>query len=605
MKSLIPTFQILEQHVGVLGKTRTGKSSVMRQAFVEPLLKAGKPVTIIDPKGDWWGIKSTADGKHAGFPVVIFGGKHADIPINEHSGKHVAELVAAGNRPCLIDLGGWRVGERTRFYVDFASTLYLQTQGHRWLVIDEVHNFAPQVGNKITPLTAEMVHWSNRIASEGLGKGLALIVASQRPQKVHKDLLTSIETMIAMKVLHVLDRNAVKDWVDGCGEPVKAREVVDSLGRLQRGEGWVWSPEIGFGPIRLQFPLFETYDSFKPQRVDQRKLKGWASVDLDDVRSKLEAVVKEAEANDPTFLKKRVRELEKQLAKGAPRVAAAPAIAEHASKGELRKATATVKRLRGAIGVLMDFIIKINVRDLTANGDVDQAELQKAVEAAVNRASKLIESNLAQRNKALEQLQQNAERIVERVRKLVAADDVTISVDVKQNEPFTVAAAPRPVPPRPAGTRHDGVIGAGEQKILIAIAQNDAGVYREQLTILTGYKRSTRDAYIQRLATKGLIDVGPPVRATEAGIEALPADFEPLPTGDALREHWIRTLPVGERAVLEVLAAAHPDAVSRDEITDRTSYKRSTRDAYIQRLTLRKLVVSESGAVRASPMLFD
>lgn len=133
----------LSQHTIVLGKTGAGKSSVLR-LLVESQLAKQLPVCILDPKGDWWGIKSSADGKEAGYPLVIFGGEHADVPINAHAGAQVAELYATGNRPCLIDLGGWMPGDRTRFFIDFASTLFRQTRGPRWLVIDEVHNFAPQ-----------------------------------------------------------------------------------------------------------------------------------------------------------------------------------------------------------------------------------------------------------------------------------------------------------------------------------------------------------------------------------------------------------------------------------------------------------------------------
>src|SRR5688572_16154970 len=67
-----------------LGKTRSGKSSKLR-VLTEGQLDRGEPVCIIDPKGDWWGLKSSADGKTAGYPIVIFGGEHADVPINEHS----------------------------------------------------------------------------------------------------------------------------------------------------------------------------------------------------------------------------------------------------------------------------------------------------------------------------------------------------------------------------------------------------------------------------------------------------------------------------------------------------------------------------------------
>jgi uncharacterized protein len=75
----------LSQHVIILGKTGVGKSSTMR-LLVEGLLTDGKPVCIIDPKGDWWGLKSSASGKQAGYPVIIFGGERADIPLTVHAG---------------------------------------------------------------------------------------------------------------------------------------------------------------------------------------------------------------------------------------------------------------------------------------------------------------------------------------------------------------------------------------------------------------------------------------------------------------------------------------------------------------------------------------
>ena len=258
----------LGQHVLVLGKTRPGKSSTMR-LLVEWLLEEQKPVCIIDPKGDWWGLKSSADGKSAAYPVVIFGGEYGDVPLNEHSGAHVAELVVAGNRPCLIDLGGWMVGPWTRFFIDFASTLFRLTRGHRWLVIDECHNFAPQ-GRALDPQAAMAPHWSNRLASGGSGKGLLLVSASQRPQKVHKDYVTSHETLIAKRVIHILDRDAVKDWMLGAGDKKIVGEIVGSLAGLGRDEGWVWSPEIKFGPERVRFPMFATTTRSRRRRCRTR-----------------------------------------------------------------------------------------------------------------------------------------------------------------------------------------------------------------------------------------------------------------------------------------------------------------------------------------------
>jgi hypothetical protein len=304
----------LTQHTIALGKTRSGKSSKLRLC-AEYLLDAGEALGIIDVKGDWWGIKSSADGKGSGYPLVIFGGEHADVPINEHSGAHVAELVATGNRPYLIDLGGWMIGERTRFFIAFASTLFKFTKGKRYLVMPECHNFAPK-GKIFDPEAGKCLHWANRLASEGQGKGLILLADSQRPQKVHNDFLTSCETLIACRVVHKADRDAIKDWIDGCADPSTGKQLLGELAQMQRTDAWVWSPEINFGPERITWPMFRTYDSFKPQPANAGKLKGWAEVDLDDVKAKLGKVVEEAAANDPKVLKARIAELEREIKVG-------------------------------------------------------------------------------------------------------------------------------------------------------------------------------------------------------------------------------------------------------------------------------------------------
>lgn len=305
---------VLEQHVIALGKTGSGKSSKLR-VLVEGLLDVEEPVCILDVKGDWWGLKSSADGKHAGYPLVIFGGKHGDVPLSAAGGKDIAELVFTGNRPCIIDMRALGQGERARFFIDLASTAYKVTKGKRWLVMSEVHNFCPK-GKIFSPQAGEMLHWANKLASEGRGLGLNLLADSQRGQKVHNDFLTSMETLIACKVIHKSDRDAIKDWIDGCADIKVGKQVLDSLAQLKKPEGWIWCPEIDFGPELLQFPLFKTFDSFKPQKADApAQLKGWAGVDLSEVTAKLAAVVEEAKANNPAELKKRIAGLEAQLRK--------------------------------------------------------------------------------------------------------------------------------------------------------------------------------------------------------------------------------------------------------------------------------------------------
>lgn len=526
----------LNQHVIVLGKTRSGKSSKMR-LLVEGLLDDGKPVCVIDPKGDWWGLKSSADGKKAGYPVIIFGGEHADVPINEHSGAHIAELIATGNRPCIIDLGGWMVGARTRFFVDFASTLFKLTRGPRWLVIDECHNFAPQ-GKVLDPDAGKMLHWANRLASEGAGKGLTLISASQRPQKVHKDYVTSHETLIATRVIHPLDRGAIKDWIDGCADPQIGKDIITAIAGLHRSQAYVWSPEIGFGPELVTFPMFKTYDSFKAQDHDApAALKGWATVDLDDVKTRLATVVEEARANDPKTLKAEIARLTKELS-AKPAVAADPEV--------MRRAEVSAERAGYDRGYLAG--IEEGERRGHAVGFM----------AAVGRARSFI-NDLANGEEALE------------VVKLLSEGKAAPAAAQRRAEPAPAPPLARPTPPVPrsAAPTIVGEVPSGCAKPLAALASvYPSGLTEPQWATVAGYKRTggTWAAYKSRLKGAALIEQREGRWfATAAGAEASgDVEMPPAPGPDLVR-WWAAKLP-GTTKVAEALISVWPRELDRDEL---------------------------------------
>jgi hypothetical protein len=67
---------------------------------------------------------------------------------------------------------------------------------------------------------------------------------------------------------------------------------------------------------------------------------------------------------------------------------------------------------------------------------------------------------------------------------------------------------------------------SGERRILTAIAQHPDGVTREQLTVLTGYKRSSRDTYLQRLRAQALVAETDRIRVTAQGLTWLGPNFK-------------------------------------------------------------------------------
>jgi hypothetical protein len=149
-------------------------------------------------------------------------------------------------------------------------------------------------------------------------------------------------------------------------------------------------------------------------------------------------------------------------------------------------------------------------------------------------------------------------------------------------------------------------LGAGEYKVLVAISQHSNGVTRQQLTILTGYKRSTRNTYLQRLKQRGFINEDTErITATDNGRETLGNNLEPLPIGADLRQYLLTSLPIGERKILELLIESYPDSVSREQITEYTDYAQSSRNAYLQRMKAREIIESDGSRIRASDELFN
>lgn len=570
--SIVPA-QIFEQHVIVLGKTRSGKSSVMRLLVEEFLLDEGKPVCIVDPKGDWWGLKASASGKQAGYPIVIFGGEHGDVPLNARSGATVGELIATGNRSCIIDLGGWMPGDRTQFWIDFASTFFRLHKGRHWLVIDEVHNLAPK-GKILDPNAGKMLHWSNRLASEGLGKGISMMAASQRPQKVHNDFLTSCETLIAMRVIHKADRDALADWIDGCGDPEKGEELLNTIALMKRGEGWVWSPEAEFGPKRMQFPMFRTYDSFKPQGAHETKLEGWAEVDLGEISKKLEAVVKEAEAKDPGKLQARIRELEKALREkpgGAVEVKVAdPRAVERAVKAERERFAHDIRDLQRVV-------------NLQRKGFEQIAEAVKW--AAGVELPKLREMPEIPRGE-------------------IHAKEVLTT----QKQP---GAAKVTHAPRVEDFQGEVQLKAGARRMLMALAQwYPEPKTRDELGVLTGIAPTggTFGDYLSKLRIAGYVtENGHGLSITEEGMAAV-GDIPDRPhSTDALVHMWKAKFKAGVGRMLEALVERHPEAITREKLGEVTGISAAggTFVDYLSQLRRARLIEEPGrGMVKAADSLF-
>ncbi len=297
------------QHMAFVGKTGSGKTYAAK-LFVEKLIREGKRVVILDPTGAWWGLRSGPDGVSPGLPVVIFGGDHADVPITEVAGEALGQLVASSDIRAIIDMSDTTLGARHRFVERFAESVFRSNRQPLYLVIDEADEFAPQSGQ---PGTERMLGAIDRIVRRGRIKGFRVIMITQRPAVINKNVLSQANTLVAMRLPASQDRAAVELWVKGQADESQAKQMLGSLAKLDRGEGWLWAPESDT-LIRTRFPKITTFDSSRtPEDGEAIEAKLMPLSDLSTISTQLAASIDEAKANDPAELRKRIKELEKRL----------------------------------------------------------------------------------------------------------------------------------------------------------------------------------------------------------------------------------------------------------------------------------------------------
>src|ERR1700730_1755511 len=292
LRAPLPT-DALDDRIAIVGTAGSGKTYAAK-GFVERLLDIGARVAIVDPLGVWWGLRASADGSAAGYPVVVFGGKHADVPITAEMGGALGSLIARDALACVVDLS--ELGSsaaRRRFMASFSEALYEANKEPLHLVLDEADLWAPQ--RPIKGWEGLLGH-IEEIVRRGRVRGFIPWLITQRPAVVHKDVLSQADILIAMKLTSSQDRDAIGGWIEGQADRQEGKRILGDLPRLQRGEGYLWAP--GHGILdRIAFPPIRTFDSSRTPKRGERIAtpRTLAEVDLTAIVAALAA----AESKDP------------------------------------------------------------------------------------------------------------------------------------------------------------------------------------------------------------------------------------------------------------------------------------------------------------------
>lgn len=538
-RDLILPIDAVTETFGIIAMRRVGKTYLACD-FAEELVKSKQPFVALDPTGAWWGLRASADGKGPGLPVVILGGHHGDMPLEPASGALVAELVVQNPGYYICDFSLFGSGnEEARFAVDFAEKLYrlkASSKDPLHLFVDEADKFIPQ---QPMPDERRMLGAFDTLVRRGGIRGIGTTLITQRGAVINKNVWSQVGTMFVLRIMGEGDQEAVERWAKGHGTKDQVREILATVGSLENGHGWVWSPVFLKRRSLHLFRERETYNSSATPKVGERRVepKILAGVELDLVRERMASTIEKIKAEDPKELKKRVRQLEEELLKRQhplrpvhmPKRVEVPMLKDAHIKGLERFAASLDKSIETLVGIVADV--------QAAGGDL------RAVAAPLEAAIQRLKSGSSQAPR---------EEVVGRV-----AYDHT----------------PKDAP---------GLSGEPRDRILMSLVWwQTAGVKqatRHQVAFVARYRVGGHFMNtLGQMRAEGLIEYPTPglIELTSKGQGLAPNRPDTRPSLGALiaaTREVLRTDPAKKIFDVVVEGMRHHDAMTRDEVAEKAGY---------------------------------
>jgi DNA helicase HerA-like ATPase len=160
----------------------------------------------------------------------------------------VDDLRGDADRCLVIDLGSLETrGEQAAVAEAVLSTLWERRNERQpvLVVIDEAHNVCPQ--DPQDPVTAAATELAVRIAGEGRKYGIYLLVVTQRPQKVHQNVISQCDNLVLMRMNSRSDLALVREvfsFVPGA--------LIDAATTFRQGDALV-AGKLAPHPVLLRF----------------------------------------------------------------------------------------------------------------------------------------------------------------------------------------------------------------------------------------------------------------------------------------------------------------------------------------------------------------
>ena len=427
--------------------------------------------------------------EHHGYVLVGKGGEAAADP---RSAELLARRLLELNASAVCDISELKMPDRHAWVARFLTGL-MEAPRELWhpliVVVDEAHMYCPEKGQGESEAASAMMD----LAARGRKRGFCPIFATQRLAKLAKNATAELQNVLIGRTVQDVD---LKRAADALGyAPAAARELSGDLKLLESGCFYALGRALGPDVIKLKVGPVAT--KLPPSGGARSFAAPPAPAAIRSLLPKLADLPKEAEDSQRSDRKllQRIAELEQQLQRPAVDPEIVSALRQHLAQAEER------------------FTVLVHA----------------------------ISEPLAALNEAL------GSASAETMRQ-------SISGGSQQAAPECVTETSHPAPPpRTRGSGDVKSMGKCERAILTVLAQHGRSS-KTKIAACSGYSVGGGgfNNAVSACRTRGWLAGADPLNITDEGLTAL-GNWQPLPSGRALLQHWLGRLGKCEREILSAL----------------------------------------------------
>lgn len=538
----LPT-DAVTQTFAQIGRKGAGKT-YLASMIAEQMLDIKAQIIVLDPIGNWWGLRVDADGVSKGKDIFIIGGAHGDVPLAPEAGKEIAKLLVQTSISAVLDISEFRKNERKRFVTDFAEEFYHLKKSKAspcHIFLEESQKFVPQRPQKDE---ARMLGAWEDIVRLGRNHGIGCSLISQRPQSINKEVLSQVECLCVLQITGLHERKALEEWVKEVGDQ-EERKLIGQLPGLHRGEGFVWSPGWLRIFMKVHFSKKTTLDtSATPELGKAEKAAKISKVDVKKLREMMQGVIDKAkkESLDQKTLVDKVRSLEMELKKA-----------------------------------------KLSKDIKSQENEVNEKRIESARLVGFNEAKEHAQKTFNEMKKEIARLERKLIKISEVLGEDYKSDSVIYeNLDLKPSHSFKKQEQGRPINVRLEGTqvtRKSNILVTEESRELNLCARKiysllynnpNRDFSKSQIAFLTGYsvKSGGFNNALSQLNSKNLFEK----KADRFSIGLSITEFATENVGEADKQSFVNKMKKCEREIFLFLLENPYTEFSKEQIAETTGY---------------------------------